>query len=337
MRQAVFVRPGLVEWHQAAEPRLQGAGEAIVRPLVVGRCDLDVAYMRGLLPMGSGEPIGHEVIGAVVEVGDEVRLFAPGDIVFVSAQIGCGACAPCLSGRSGRCACVPLGASYGMGREGDFGGALADLMRVPFADAMLAPVPVGADPVRLIGLADMVADAWRGVGPHLQRMPGGRVLVLGGLPPVIGLYAVGLATAFGAGLVDYVDGDTERCGIAEFYGARLRAMGETAGGAYDVVFVADARRIALEAAFAAAAPGGVVTSATPPLDGMPEVDCADLYHRGLTWTVGRPDCAPAHRGAVEAWAHRGFDPDHVPTTRVDWDEAAQAWASDAMYLAAVRT
>ena len=38
------------------------------RPLVVGRCDLDVAYARGLLPMPSGAPIGHEIIGEVIEV-----------------------------------------------------------------------------------------------------------------------------------------------------------------------------------------------------------------------------------------------------------------------------
>lgn len=158
----------------------------------------------------------------VVEVG-EAGTFAPGDRVFVPAQISCGACGPCRSGSTGRCASVPFAASYGMGRAGDFGGGLADLVRVPFAAAMLSPVPAGADVASLIGAADMAADAWRGIGPHLKRRPGARVLVIGGMPAVIVLYAAGIAKALGAGAVDYLDGDPARDALAAVYGARRSA------------------------------------------------------------------------------------------------------------------
>ena len=336
MRHAVFVEPGHVAWREALDPRLQGPGEAIVRPLVVGRCDLDVAYLRGLLPMPAEAPIGHEIIGEVVDVGEAVRGFAPGDRVFVPAQISCGACAHCRRGATGRCTSVPFAASYGMGRPGDYGGGLADLVRVPFAEAMLAPLPAGVDPVSLIGAADMAADAWRGMGPHLRERPGARVLVLGGMPPVIGLHAAGLARALGAGEVDYVDADPGRGAVARGYGARVLASAAEAAGAYDVVFVAHPSRAALEAAFAAVAPAGVITSATPAIDGSPVLDTAALYHRGATWTIGRPDCRGAHDGTMHAWACCGFRPDLVPTTRVDWEDAPQAWASDALYVAAVR-
>src|SRR5580658_10348024 len=71
VRHAVFVEPGRVEWREAPDLKLQGPRQALVRPLVVGRCDLDVAYVRGLMPMPAGAPIGHEIIGEVVALGEE--------------------------------------------------------------------------------------------------------------------------------------------------------------------------------------------------------------------------------------------------------------------------
>ena len=336
MRHAVFIPPGRVEWREIPDPRVQGPGEALVRPLVVGRCDLDVAYVRGLLPLASGEPIGHEIIGEVVELGDGAARLRLGDRVFVPAQISCGTCGPCRAGSTGRCVSVPFAASYGMGRPGRFGGGLADLVRVPFADAMLTPVPAGAALSGLIGAADMAADAWRGIGPYLERRPGARVLVLGGMPPVIGLYAAGLATALGAAVVDYVDADPGRQAVALAYGARVFDKLSEASEAYDVIFVASPTVAALELAFHAVAPGGAITSATPALGGAPTLDTALLYHKGVCWTIGRPDCRQAHDGVMNAWSCCGFDPALVPTHQVAWDDAAEAWASDALYVAAIR-
>ncbi len=332
MRQAVFVNPGLIEWRETAEPRLEAGGEALVRPIVVGRCDLDVAYMRGVLPMASGEPIGHEIIAEIVEPGTDLGdAFKPGDRVFVPAQISCGECASCRAGMTGRCRSVPFAASYGMGREGGYGGGLADLVRVPFARAMLTPVPNGADPISLIGLADMARDAWRGVAPGLARMPGARVLVLGGMPAVIGLYAAGIAVSLGASDVVYVDLDDGRVAVAAAYGARRVAVEELGIEEFDIVFVANPARAALDAAVRSCAPGGVVTSATPTLDGTPSFDTLDLYRRGLTWTIGRPDCRGAACGTADCWANAGFDPALVRPRAFVWDDAPAAWVSDDLY------
>lgn len=337
MRHAVFVGPGKVVWREAPDPVIQGAGEAIVRPLVVGRCDLDVAYVRGLLPMPPGAPIGHEIIGEITAVGEGVSEARIGQRVFVPAQISCGTCKPCRWGMTGRCASVPFAASYGMGREGGFGGGLADLVRVPFAEAMLTPLPAGVDPKALIGAADMATDAWRAVGPHVRARPGARVLVLGGMPPVIGLYCVGIATALSAEAA-YVDGDAARRDVAVGFGA-CEADAELAAieGVFDIVVVANPRVAALEAAFARVAPGGIITSVTPAIDGAATLATAELYHRGVSWTIGRPDCRHGHDGAISAWGLEGFRPDLVPTRYVGWDEAPDAWSSDALYVAAVRS
>lgn len=337
MRGASFIRPGLVEWRELPEPCIQRADDALVRPMVVGRCDLDVAYMRGLLPMPGGAPIGHEIIAEIVEVGGGVADRHVGERVFVPAQISCGACTFCRRGLTGRCAAVPFAASYGMGREGGFGGGLADLVRVPFASAMLTPVPHGVAPETLIGAADMAADAHRAVVPALVANPGARVLVLGGLPPVIGLYAAGLAVARAACEVCYVDADAKRGLIARRYGARyMRDLAEVEGD-FDIVVVANPSPDALAAAFRFAAPGATVTSVTPTIGEPPRMETAQLYHKGVTWRIGRPDCRHAHDGTMCDWANHGFRPDLIPTTLCAWEDAPAAWASDALYVAAVRS
>lgn len=336
MKHAVFVEPGKVEWRETADAVLQGDGEAIIMPLVVGRCDLDVAYVKGIMPMPSGAPIGHEIIGEIVDAGDDAGRWQIGQRVFVSAQISCGDCKNCRRGLTGRCLNVPFGASYGMGREGGFGGGLADLVRVPFARAMLTSVPDGVDPASLIGLADMGADSWRTVAEELEKHPEARVLVLGGMPPVIGLYAAGIATALKAE-VTYVDGNTERRQIATRYGAKATAsIQDIPANQFDIVVVANPAGDCLTTAFDRIAPGGLITSVTPTLQTIDAIDTRSLYNRGIRWAIGRPDCRHCHDGIMNVWANQGFCPNQVPTTQVPWDDAPEAWSMDALYVAAIR-
>lgn len=86
MRQLAFVEPGRVEWREIPAPGLPSALEALVRPVVPGRCDLDVGFVRGLAPMRSGEPIGHERIGEVVDVADAPEAWLSGDIRTIASR-----------------------------------------------------------------------------------------------------------------------------------------------------------------------------------------------------------------------------------------------------------
>src|SRR5215469_13261814 len=117
MRQLTYVQPNLLEWWDVPEPRLQDDRDAIVAPFA----------------------IRHEAAGIVTAVGDAVTKFAPGDEVIVPFQISCGQCDRCRRGFTNACTSVPFRSSYGLkpvcGTE--FGGALSDFLRVPFADHML--------------------------------------------------------------------------------------------------------------------------------------------------------------------------------------------------------
>lgn len=73
---------------------------------------------------------------------------------------------------------------YGFGLAGShWGGHIADLLKVPFADAMLVALPEGIDPAAAASVSDNVCDAHRHLAPHLpqilEREPGATVLILG--------------------------------------------------------------------------------------------------------------------------------------------------------------
>jgi alcohol dehydrogenase len=90
---------------------------------------------------------------------------------------------------------------------------------VPFADHSLVRLPPGVSPLDAVSVGDNLTDAWRTVVPHLARRPGVDVLILSS--GSIGLYAADLARASGAREVRYVDADSNRCALAERFGARV--------------------------------------------------------------------------------------------------------------------
>src|SRR5262249_42930968 len=144
--------------------------------------------------------------------------FEPGQRVTISFQIFCGDCTACREGRTASCEATPPMAMYGLTIGGDWGGFLADAVRVPYANAMVYPLPDGVDPAAAASASAHIPDAGRAVGPPLTAHPGAEVLVAGGAGS-IGVYAAGMAVALGAGRVVYVDPDADRRALAESYGA----------------------------------------------------------------------------------------------------------------------
>src|SRR5918997_1983811 len=98
MRQLTYTGPRTLEWQEVPEPQLQGPGEALVAPHTVATCDLDAMLVSGESPYPPPIAVGHETVARVVDVGDGVSTFAPGDTVAVPFQISCGECARCRSG-----------------------------------------------------------------------------------------------------------------------------------------------------------------------------------------------------------------------------------------------
>jgi alcohol dehydrogenase len=328
MQQLIYDGPGRLVFDEAPAPRLRGPAEALVRPIAVSRCDLDFAIARGRAPVAGPFPLGHECVAEIAALGEEVQGLSIGQRVVVPFAISCGACDRCLAGWTAYCRAVPPRSAYGLGDfGGPWGGFFSDLVRVPFAQAMLVPVPAQVDPAIVPAASDNLADAYRAIAPPLQRFPGGRVLIVAGRAPSVGLYAVAIARALGASDVDYLDGNADRLRIAERVGARaLERSGKTAPdrlGPYPITVDASGTEDGIACALRSLEPGGICTSVGIYFTDTP-VPLFDMYLTGVTFTTGIVSSRPLVPALLELVAAGRLHPELVTTRLASWEEAPEA-------------
>lgn len=360
------MRPGRLAWLDRPEPRLSSGEDVLVRPFVASRCDGDVlpihhrvsramelglrtglidasvGHICGPRPFEAPFPIGHEAVAEVVAVGDRVEGLGPGHRVVVPWAISCGRCRRCRQGLTSKCATVAEGrtlSAYGFGAScGPFGGLVADLVRVPYAD-MLVPLPTGLDPIRVVAAADNLADAWRCVVPQLARRPGADVLVVGGGARSIGLYSAGLAAHHGAASVDFLHEDERSLQIAEQLGARAVPRGRrfpTVRKHYDIVVEASSSSGGLRHALRSTAPGGECTAVGYYVRTRTGMPLMHMYATDITLHLG-----VSHPRAVLpellAWVHEQNFPAELVAPRVDdFDDAPNAYAAHATKVVLAR-
>lgn len=322
MRTLMLTAPGEVQWHDTAEPILQTDDDALVVPIAVALCDGDVAALQGRAPLPMPYPLGHEFVATVAAVGAAVTTVAVGDTVMVSFQICCGTCDVCRDGRTGNCTSVPRLSMYGFGAiGGSWGGALTELVRVPYADHMLLPLPVTVSPLAAANVADNLTDAWRLVVPALQQRPASDVLIVGGGAPSVGLWAAELAVLHGADHVIYIDDDDDRRSLASAAGATTAAPSDVKRYPECAITVdASGEPHALVQLLRSTAPDGVCLSA-----GIYWHDVAlpllELYSKNATFITGRPHSRAMFPAVLDLVATGSIDPLRVATID-DWNRIA---------------
>jgi alcohol dehydrogenase len=326
MRRLTFIEPGRLEWQEAPDPVLEGDGEALVRPVAVATCDLDRAIVRGAVPLGGSFPFGHEGVGEVVAVGDDVDGFEPGQLVSIPFQVACGTCERCRRGLTGSCESVPRLSLYGLPVGPDWGGFVSDLVRVPYADAMLVPVPDGISATAVASLSDNMPDAWRTVAPQLAAAPGSPVLICGGAGS-IPLYAVAMALGLGAERVDFAGGRAPDREQAEGLGANLldEQFPERLGP-YPITVDASGDHAGLACALRSVEPGGICTSIGIYYEASTPVPLLEMYTKGVTFVTGSPQARPSMPAILDLIASGGLSPELVTRESAAWDDAAEAVA-----------
>lgn len=339
MLQLMYEGPGRVAWVEADEPTVDGPDVAIVRPIAVATCDLDVGTLRGVFPIDAPYPFGHEGVAEVVEIGDAVTTVSVGDRVVVPFQISCGTCEPCRRGRTGNCAAHPPLSTFGISTIGglQWGGLLADLARVPHADAMLVPLPPGVDPTVVASGSDNIPDAYRTVGPQLAAEPGAPVLVVGGTgSSSIGLYAAGLAVALGSTRAVYHDHDPSRLEIAARLGAEaIEGQPPFKLGAFPITVDAGGTPAALRCALNSTAFDGTCTSTSIYLED-PSIPMFRMYSRCCTLHTGRAHVRPHIPAVLDLVAAGAFDPSLVTSAVAPWEDAPAALADPPLKLVVAR-
>jgi alcohol dehydrogenase len=341
MRQLTFVEAGRVEWQDVPDAVLPGPAGAVVRPLAVARCDLDLPMATaGLFP--GPFALGHETVAEVVAIGNQVRNRKPGDRVLVPFQVSCGACAACRDSRFGGCTTFRgrVGAAFGFGEAGGgFGGALADLLAVPAADHLLVPAPTDVSVTALATLPDNVADGYRAVGPPLRERSGADVLIVGGMVKSVTLYAVAVAMAAGARRVRYVDSDPLSLAAATALGAEVVEHHGSWPRRFDRALITvdgTGDPEGLAAVLRSTEDYGYCTSVAIYFGSVTPMPLLEMYTRGVTFHVSRADSRRLLPDVIGLVAARRLDPLAIPTTVVPWDQAPTAWLEPATKLVLVR-
>lgn len=344
MQHLLFNGVGKLSWEETADPVIQDDQDVLVRPIAVARCDLDTAIATGLYPMEPPFTMGHEIVGEVVDAGDNAGEWQGGDRVIVPFQISCGSCPMCLAGLTNACESVPLGAGYGLAvREGiDFGGGLSDLIRVPWAPFMLLPLPESIEPVVAAGIPDNVSDGYRTVAGPLSEYPGAPVLVVGGPAQSVGLYAVAAAVALGSERVVYVDFDERRAEVARSFGAEVICMTfdeltefrmqERFPVTVDAFALPPGRNLALDST----APCGHCTSVSGGPTPTAELPLARMYAKGITYCVSRVHARATAPAVIDLVTEGRLDPGALITRVLPFEDAAEAMTEDAIKIVFAR-
>jgi len=225
--------------------------------------------------------------------------------------------------------------TYGLGTMGglEWGGLLADFALVPHADAMLVKLPQSVDPIAVASASDNLPDGWRTVGPQLAAEPESEVLVIGGDagPNSIGLYAVGLAVALGAGRVTYLDHQPERLAVAAALGAEvIDGPPPRKVGSFPITVDASGSPDGLRCALNSTSFDGTCTSPSVYLED-PSLPMFSMYSRCCTLHTGRAHVRPAIPHVLDL-VERGFDPSIVTSVVVAKDDAAEALCQPKMKM-----
>ena len=329
MRAVTFQAPGEVRVEDVAEPELTAPDEAIVRVEATGVCGSDLHIFHGRVAIEPGFTLGHEYVGTVVAVGDEVGGFAPGDRVLGTYGTACGDCFFCARGDFHKC---DHGRVFGHGATlGSLQGAQAELLLVPNADLTLRLVPEGmSDDVALFA-GDVMGTGYHAV-VETGVGSGSSVAVLG-LGPV-GLCAVQVALAQGVGSVIAVDTVGERLELARALGAepvhlteedpRGAVKAATEGRGVDAAIDAVGHPDALELACRLTRKAGTV-SVTGVYAERIELHMGIVWIKALTLKTGHANVIKHVDPVLELLASGALDPTPLVTHHMSLEEAPEAY------------
>ncbi len=219
-----------MEVERVPDPKILNSRDAIVKITSTAICGSDLHLYDGYMPtMKSGDILGHEPMGEVVEVGMEVNKIKKGDRVVVPFPISCGTCFFCQKGLYSCCdtsnpnkdmAAKLMGQSpaglYGYSHlTGGFAGGQAEYLRVPYADVGPIKIESALTDEQVLFLSDIFPTGYM-AAENCGIEPGDTVAVWGCGP--VGQFCIQSAWMFKAGRVIAIDRVPERLRMAKEHG-----------------------------------------------------------------------------------------------------------------------
>ena len=221
---------GDIRCEQVPDPRIEADRDIIIKVTACAICGSDLHLMNGYMPtMETGDVLGHETMGEVVEVGKAHSKFKLGDRVVVPFTLACGECFFCQrqlysmcdrSNRNAEKAVKAMGHSpagmFGYSHMlGGYAGGQAEYLRVPYADVGPIKVPDGLGDEDVLFLSDIFPTGY--MAAENAGIEEGDTVAIWGCGPV-GQFAIQSAWMFGAERVIAIDKIPERLDMAREYG-----------------------------------------------------------------------------------------------------------------------
>ncbi len=330
MRAVTFQAPLEVRVQERPTPQLQSREDAIVAIAASGICGSDLHIYHGRVKMEPGFTIGHEFVGTVLEAGDDVTRVAPGDRVLGCYHSACGTCFFCLRGAYHKCDRMRV---FGHGAAlGSLPGTQADQALVPMANLTLRRVPDSVSDDVALFAGDVMGTGYHAIFESGVK-PGDSVAVLG-LGPV-GLCAVQVALAAGAGPVLAIDTVPQRLEVARGFGAtpvhlteesprdivRAATEGRGVDAVVDAVGHPDVLDLSLRLARKAATVVAIGVYAEPC-----QVHMGLVWIKALTLKTGHANVIGHVDRVLGMLAAGTLDPTPLVTHHLALDDAAEAYA-----------
>jgi threonine dehydrogenase-like Zn-dependent dehydrogenase len=283
MRATVMHKAHDVRIENVPDAAIKEQTDAVIRVTRACICGSDLWPYNGG-PNEDGQRMGHEAIGVVEEVGDDVQTVKRGQVVVMPFAYSDGSCMFCEEGL--QTACVH-GGFFGTG--GEPGGAQAEALRIPQADGTLFALDVGEDDAlmpSLLTLSDVM-----GTGHHAavraDVRPGGSVAVVG--DGAVGICGVLAAKRLGAEQIIIMGRHPDRIALAKAFGATdvvsergdeaIAKVRELTGGfgVHSVLECVGAEQ-AMQTALGVVRPGGAIGRVGVPHYGPIDLSTTPFYH-----------------------------------------------------------
>ncbi|WP_065467437.1 zinc-dependent alcohol dehydrogenase family protein [Bifidobacterium dentium] len=285
MKAAIYKGIKQMACEERPKPTIIDDGDAIIRVVRACVCGSDLWFYRD--GREADTQTGHEAIGVVESVGDDVTIAKPGNFVIVPFPYSCGKCPVCKAGFESSC---PHGGYFG---SGDGMGCQAEYLRVPEADGTLVVVPADAEDLSdemlasLLTLSDVMSTGYHAAA-LAEVKPGDTAVVFG--DGAVGLCAVLSAKLMGASRIISMSRHADRQGIARKFGATdfveergdeavAKVLEMTDGYGADAVLECVGSALSNDTAMKVARAGAVVGRVGLPHD--VEVDIPGLFYRNV--------------------------------------------------------
>ena len=206
MKALVYKQKGIIEICEKPLPEIRNENDAIVKVTLSTICTSDLHIMHGAVPLAKeGVTLGHEFVGVVTAVGENVKNLKAGDRVSANCITFCGECRFCKRGFINNC----IKGGWEIGCKID--GCQAEYVRVPFAQTGLTKLPDNVSDENALFVGDILSSGY--FGAELCNIKQNDIIAVIGAGPV-GLCSMMCARLLGASKVIAIDIDSTRLDIA---------------------------------------------------------------------------------------------------------------------------